>query len=45
MKDINFIKSYIKNFSKIIKFNKNTSLSITNLKKILLDTKKRNKKF
>jgi D-sedoheptulose 7-phosphate isomerase len=45
MKDINFIKSYIINFSKLIKFNKNTSLSITNVKKILLDTKKRNKKI
>ena len=41
MKNINFIKSYILNFSKLIKFNKNTSLSITNVKRILLDTKKK----
>ena len=45
MEDINFIKSYIINFNKIIKFSKNTSLNITNVKKILLDTRKRNKKI
>ena len=44
MKDINFIKSYLNNFSKIIKINEDTLLNILQVKKILLGVKRRNKK-
>ena len=45
MKDINFIKSYIENFNNIIKFQKDTFLKILHVKKILLEVKKKIKKF
>ena len=44
MKDISFIKSYINNFSNIIKFQEDISLNILHVKKILLEIKKNNKK-
>ena len=44
MKDINFIKSYLNNFSKIIKINEDILLNILQVKKILLGVKRRNKK-
>ena len=42
MKDINFIKYYINNFNKITKFNKEITLNILRVKKILSEAKKRN---
>ena len=45
MKDINFIKSYLNNFTKIIKIDENILSNILRFKKILLEVKKKEKKF
>tara|TARA_Y100000741_G_C18210363_1_gene541489 strand:- start:509 stop:1066 length:558 start_codon:yes stop_codon:yes gene_type:complete len=44
MKNKNFIESYIKNFTNILKFKEDFFSNILRVKKILLDIKKRNKK-
>ena len=45
MKDINFIKSYLNNFSKIIKIDEDILSNILRFKKILLEVKKKGKKI
>ena len=45
MKDIDFIKHYINNFNKITKFNKEITLNILRVKKILSEAKKRKNKI
>ena len=45
MKDINFIKSYLNNFNKIIKIDEDILSNILRFKKILLEVKKKEKKF
>ena len=44
MKDINFIKSYLNNFNKIIKIDEDILSNILRFKKILLEVKKKGKK-
>ena len=44
MKDINFIKSYLNNFNKIIKIDEDILSNILRFKKILLEVKKKRKK-
>ena len=45
MKDINFIKSYLNNFTKIIKIDEDILSNILRFKKILLEVKKKGKKI